>query len=104
MTPRYLTKSRFKLAHECETKLFYTNKKSEYANQSLDDSFLKSLAEGGFQVGELAKYYFCNDPVAENISIDTLNYQEALRQTAEKINNGAKVIAEAAKRRHFGIS
>jgi len=98
MTPRYLTKSRFKLAHECETKLFYTNKKSEYANQSLDDSFLKSLAEGGFQVGELAKYYFCNDPVAENISIDTLNYQEALRQTAEKINNGAKVIAEAAFR------
>lgn len=96
--PRYLTKSRFKLAHECETKLFYTNKKSEYADQSLDDSFLKSLAEGGFQVGELAKYYFCNDPVAENISIDTLNYEEALRQTSEKINNGAKVITEAAFR------
>ena len=68
MNPRYLTKSRFKLAHECETKLFYTNKKSEYADQSLDDSFLKSLAEGGFQVGELAKYYFCNDPVAETLS------------------------------------
>ena len=98
MNPRYLTKSRFKLAHECETKLFYTNKKLEYADQSLDDSFLKSLAEGGFQVGELAKYYFCNDPVAENITIDTLNYEEALQLTADKINNGFKVIAEAAFR------
>ena len=98
MNPRYLTKSRFKLAHECETKLFYTNKKLEYADQSLDDSFLKSLAEGGFQVGELAKYYFCNDPVAENITIDTLNYEEALQLTANKINNGFKVIAEAAFR------
>ncbi len=98
MKPRYLTKSRFKLAHECETKLFYTNKKSEYADQSLDDSFLKSLAEGGFQVGELAKYYFCNDPVAEEITIETLNYEEALQQTADKINNGFKIIAEAAFR------
>jgi hypothetical protein len=37
---RYLTKSRFKLATECPTKLFYTRKK-EYADQSLEDSFLE---------------------------------------------------------------
>ena len=54
---RYLTKSRFKQALECSTKLFY-NKKVEYANLSNEDSFLQSLAEGGFQVGELAKFYF----------------------------------------------
>jgi len=96
--PRYLTKSRFKLAHECETKLFYTNKKKEYADQSLDDSFLKSLAEGGFQVGELAKFYFCENPVEDNITVETLDYEEALRQTNEKIENGNKVIAEAAFR------
>ena len=52
--PRYLTKSRFKLAMECPTKLFYTNKK-EYANQKLDDPFLRHLADGGFQVGKLAR-------------------------------------------------
>ena len=51
---RYLTKSRFKLATECPPKLFYTGK-SEYANQNLDDSFLLALADGGFQVGDLAK-------------------------------------------------
>jgi hypothetical protein len=55
--PRYLTKSRFKLALDCETKLFYINKKG-YPDTKLDDSFLAALAEGGFQVGELAKYYY----------------------------------------------
>ncbi len=50
---RYLTKTRFKLATECSTKLFYTGK-NEYANQNLDDSFLLALSDGGFQVGELA--------------------------------------------------
>jgi hypothetical protein len=54
--PRYLTKSRFKLALECETKLFYTNKQ-EYPNKKIDDPFLEALAEGGFQVEELARLY-----------------------------------------------
>ena len=53
---RYLTKSRFKLAAECPTKLFYTGK-SEYANQNLDDSFLLALADGGFQVDLPQCYY-----------------------------------------------
>ncbi|MEZ5002138.1 MAG: DUF2779 domain-containing protein [Chitinophagales bacterium] len=50
----YLTKSRFKLAAECPTKLFYTNKK-EYADKQMEDEFLAALAEGGIQVGEYAK-------------------------------------------------
>jgi len=55
---RYLTKSRFKLATECPTKLFYTGKVSEYANVKQDDTFLEALADGGFQVGELAKLLY----------------------------------------------
>ena len=51
---RYLTKSRFKEGLECPTKLYYS-KNSEYQNNQLDDPFLESLAEGGYQVGELAK-------------------------------------------------
>ena len=58
MKNKYLTKSRFKLATECPTKLFYTGKDKEYANQKCDDDFLLALAEGGIQVGELAKCYF----------------------------------------------
>ena len=85
------------MALECVTKLYYTNKKEEYNDQSLDDPFLKALAEGGFQVGELAKYMFCNDPVAEQITVDTLNYEEALRRTEEMLARpGRVVIAEAA--------
>lgn len=55
---RYLTKSRFKLAAECPTKLFYIDKTSEYANLKQDDTFLEALADGGFQVGELAKLLY----------------------------------------------
>jgi len=58
--PRYLTKSRFKLALECPVKLFYTGKE-DYANSKLEDSFLMALAEGGIQVGELAKQYYPGD-------------------------------------------
>ena len=57
MKPRYLTKSRFKLAVECPTKLFYTGKKG-YRDLKQEDSFLQALADGGFQVGEFAKYLF----------------------------------------------
>ncbi len=55
--PRYLTKSTFKLAMECPTKLFYTGK-PEYADQAIADTFLVALADGGFQVGALARCYF----------------------------------------------
>lgn len=90
---RPLTKSRFKLGSECETKLFYTRKK-EYADQSADNPFMMELAKGGYQVGELAKYYFYDDrPVP---SIDTLDYQEALDQTNRLIDKGERYIAEAA--------
>ena len=54
---RYLTKSRFKLAVECPTKLFYAGK-SGYRDAMSDNKFLEMLAEGGYQVGALAKLSF----------------------------------------------
>ncbi len=54
---RPLSKSRFKTGFECPTKLFYAGNK-DYGNAKNDDAFLKALAAGGFQVGELAKLYF----------------------------------------------
>lgn len=92
MKPRYLTKSRFKLALECPTKLYYDGK-SEYANQKIEDTFLLSLAEGGFQVGELAKCYFPG-----GYEIETLDYDEALRQTNELLKQDHVIIYEAAVR------
>ena len=41
--PRYLTKSRFKLALECPTKLFYTGKTDLYPDTKQDDQVLQAL-------------------------------------------------------------
>ena len=90
MKNRYLTKSRFKLAMECPTKLFYTGKE-EYVNKSFDDSFLKSLADGGFQVGELAKLYYSGGH-----DIVTLDYKEALEETNKLLQEENCIIYEAA--------
>ena len=57
MTASKLTKSKFRLACECPTKLYYVDK-PQYANQLMEDSFLKALAEGGYQVEALARCYF----------------------------------------------
>ena len=95
--PCYLTKSRYKLGMECPTKLYYTNKKTTYSDTSTEDKFLMALAEGGFQVGELAKFMFCNEPAGENITIKELGYDIALQTTKDRLNvSGKVVIAEAA--------
>lgn len=90
--PRYLTKSRFKLGSECPAKLFYT-RKPEYADQKGEDSFLAALADGGYQVGELAKYYF---PGGKDI--ETLDYEDALEQTNALLEQENAIIYEAAFR------
>jgi hypothetical protein len=90
--PRYLTKSRFILALECETKLFYTGK-AEYADHKKEDPFLSALAEGGFQVGELAKLYYPGGH-----EIETLNHQLALKQTDELLQRDSVILYEAAIR------
>lgn len=90
--PRYLTKSRFKLALECPTKLYYTGKK-EYPDIKLEDTFLAALAEGGYQVGELAKCYFPG-----GTEIRELGYDTALEQTDELLKLEQVVIYEAAFR------
>ncbi|HRV75741.1 MAG TPA: DUF2779 domain-containing protein [Caldisericia bacterium] len=92
MKKRYLTKSRFKLGLECPTKLFYTGK-SEYANQRLEDSFLLALADGGFQVGSLAKCYF---PGGHDII--TLDHDESISETNRLLKQDHVTIYEAAIR------
>jgi hypothetical protein len=42
---KYLTKSRFKLALTCPTKLYYNELPEEYTNTQVEDSFLKALAD-----------------------------------------------------------
>ena len=89
--PKYLTKSRFKIARDCVTKLHYSVDKS-YANSMDSDDFLKALAEGGYQVGELAKLYY---PGGHDIEV--LDKDEALAQTNKLLaGNEDVIIYEAA--------
>ena len=89
--PRYLTKSRFKLALSCETKLFYTRKPERYPDTSSDDSFLESLAEGGFQVGELARLYHPG-----GVMIADRGYEKPLKLTNELLKQENVIIYEPA--------
>jgi len=94
---RYLTKSRFKLALECPTKLHYSVETNGYFNKSQNNDFLQALADGGNQVGELAKFKYHSDPIGQGITVEPLEYESALAQTKAKLNvSGRVVVAEAA--------
>jgi hypothetical protein len=90
MPKQYLTKSRFKVGYECPTKLSYLDDKA-YGNNNVDNSFLEALAEGGFQVGELAKLYHPG-----GTEITTIDKDLAAAQTAELLQQKNAVIYEAA--------
>jgi len=64
---------------------------NNYANQSVEDTFLVALAEGGFQVGELAKQYF-----PDGVNIATLDVTKAVNQTSELLKKENITIFEAA--------
>ena len=95
MKQKLFTKSAFKIALECPRRLYYAYDSKLYANQDLTDDFLKSLADGGFQVGELAKVYY---GVKGDADIDVLGYDEAIEKTKELFKNENINIAEAAFR------
>ena len=91
---RYLTKSRMKLGLECPKKLYYYE---DYKSQDSDNEFLEILAEGGYQVGELAKYYYkFHYPDYHYADITSLDYQESIRATNEALEHENAVIAEPA--------
>ena len=91
---RYLTKSAFKVALSCPHKLYYYAHPEEYENANANDEFLESLAEGGFQVGELAKIY-CDVPADCDLK-DVMDHEESLKRTQELMQRDEVNIAEAA--------
>jgi hypothetical protein len=88
---RLLTKSLFKLAVECPRKMHYALNPHVYFDSSSQDSFLAKLAEGGYQVGELAKLMF-----PDGVDLSQLDQQEQLRRTSELLRRDSVVIFEAA--------
>lgn len=81
------------MALDCPTKLYYASHPDKYHNQSVEDDFLQALAEGGFQVGALAKIY-CG--VTHDLS-ELKSYDESLEATNNLLQkHDSVVIAEAA--------
>jgi hypothetical protein len=94
---RYLTKSRFKMALECPTKLHYAVEANGFFDKNKNNDFLQALADGGNQVGELAKFKYHPDPIGAGVTVETLEYVPAIDQTKAKLlQPGRVVIAEAA--------
>ena len=92
-----LTKSLFTTSLGCPRKLYYTVHREEYDNTNSDNDFMRSLAEGGIQVGALARHYYRSKYRSFGYHyIETKNKKEALRQTAEAMSEQNVVIAEAA--------
>lgn len=89
---RYLTKSRFALALECPTKLEYSDDPA-FANTDLDNEFLLALAEGGHQVGALAKCLF-----PDGIEIEAIGHDAQAALTEEMLKQGDITLFEAAIR------
>lgn len=87
----YLTKSKFKVGTSCPTKLFYQARSKEYANISSSDPFLAALAEGGFQVGELAKVEF-----EDGIEVTETAHESAWQTTKKLLEQDKVTIFEAA--------
>ncbi len=90
---KLFTKSAFKQALFCPASLFYYYDSDHYANQMNEDDFLQALAEGGQQVGDLAKVYY---DVQADADIKTLDYDESLKKTRELFMRDEVNIAEAA--------
>ncbi len=77
---------------ECPTKLCYTGNPL-YPDKSIDDPFLMALADGGYQVGELAKQY-----ISGGQEITSPIHADAERETAALLQQENVIIYEAAIR------
>lgn len=86
-----LTKSLFMKGLPCSERLRLTLAKPDYKME--EDSFLNSLAEGGFQVEALARMHY-----PDGIFIDAKpgQYEKAAKLTQEALEKGDVVLFEAA--------
>ena len=92
---RLFTKSAFKQALFCPASLYYYYDREHYANQMNEDDFLQALADGGNQVGDLAKVYY---DVHADADINVLDYDKSQEITSRLVKRDEVNIAEAAFR------
>lgn len=84
----YLTKSDFKVALTCPTKLYY--KKLRYPSLLDSDPFLEFLADGGYMVEKMAKLLF---PEGTEMG-DFADHEKAFEATLERLKEDEVVLFE----------
>ena len=89
---KVLSKSRFKTGLSCPNKLYFNGDKS-FKNKEENDTFLATLAEGGFQVEALARLSY---PGGHFVDAPYGAYEKAYKQTLELLNQDEVIIYEAA--------
>lgn len=89
---RYLTKTRFKSAIECVSKLRYLDD-IEYDNAKSHNDFMIALAEGGHQVGALATTLF-----PEGVEVTAGGHDEQVAITLDLLKRDDVAIFEASVR------
>jgi hypothetical protein len=92
-----LSKSRFSVAIKCPRQLDYARDDSYY-DARRDDKFLRSLAEGGHQVGELARQMF-----PTGILIADLSGEAQAKTTTEFLASSSDVTLFEATIRHQNL-
>lgn len=90
---KVLSKSKFKIGLECPNKLHYTHHNHLYPSTKEDDTFLQALAQGGFQVEELARMHYPGGYLVDNPHHD---YEGSAKVTADLLQKEQVVIYEAA--------
>jgi len=84
-----LSKSDFILGRSCATKLYF--KENGYEMNTADNEFVQYLAEGGYIIGKYAQLMY-----PDGVLVDTLNKEDAIRQTNELLQQENAIVFEAA--------
>jgi hypothetical protein len=82
---KYLSKSDFKVAQSCPTKLFY--KKQKYVSAKDSNEYLALLADGGFMIGKLAQMLYPDGiEIVEGRGIQELAIEQTEKLLSENEN------------------
>ena len=73
---KYLSKSDFKIAQDCPSKLWY--KKKAYPSEMDNNEYMLMLADGGYMVGKMAQLLYTNGIVIEGTTKECIQRTEEL--------------------------
>ncbi|MCK0165909.1 DUF2779 domain-containing protein [Marinobacter sp. S6332] len=89
-----LTKSRFSMGLSCHQKLIFEAAGEVYVDQRKTSAILEGLAEGGFQLGALARTLFRQADGLSAFEIDAEGQEEQIAQTVEALKKESVTLFE----------